>query len=58
MVFSKAKGKKMSFRDYWKPQFKYQFVEWFVQQGILTFSKANKMRLKNLKGKYFEIRTK
>ena len=46
------------FNTFWIPTLKYQFVEWFVQQSILTFSKANKMRLENLRGKYFEIRTK
>jgi len=44
--------------DYWHPNHKFQLVNWFVSNNILTYSKANKMSLKNLYGKYKEIREK
>ena len=44
--------------DYWKPQYKWQLVEWFTGQGILTRPKANRMSKKQLYGKYCEIREK
>jgi hypothetical protein len=44
--------------NFWVPKFKWQYVEWFVKQGILTKNQANTMKLNNLRGKYFEIRSK
>ncbi len=44
--------------DYWRPQFKFQLVEYFVSNNILTRAKANRMRFKNLYGKYKEYREK
>lgn len=43
---------------FWVPRYKYEYVEWFVNQKILERSKANRMSLKQLKGKYFEVRLK
>jgi len=45
-------------QDYWHPQYKWQLVEYFVSNNILTQAKANRMRFKNLYGKYKEIREK
>jgi len=42
--------------DYWRPQFKWQLVDWFVEQGILVRWKAEKMSKNQLYGKYKEIR--
>jgi hypothetical protein len=43
---------------FWIPKFKWQYIQWFIKQGILTKSQAGKMKLNNLKGKYVEIRSK
>jgi hypothetical protein len=43
-------------KDYWRPQYKWQLVEWFFRQGILSKSKASRMNKNNLYGKYIEIR--
>jgi hypothetical protein len=43
---------------FYLPRFKYQYVEWFVERGILSYTKANKMSLKSLSGKYREVRNK
>lgn len=42
--------------NFYHPKYKYVYVNWFVKQGILTKSKANKMTKKQLQGKYYEIR--
>ena len=42
--------------DYWRPQFKFQLVDFFVKQNILTQAKAKSMNKNNLFGKYCEIR--
>ena len=41
---------------YWMPSFKWQFVEWFVSQHILTRAKARRMTVRQLRGKYVEVR--
>lgn len=46
----------MTIYSYWKPRFKWELVDWFVKQGILTKAKANKMQKKQLYGKYIETR--
>ena len=43
---------------FWNPTYKWQFVQWFEDQGILRRSKANRMTLKQLRGKYWEVRNK
>ena len=45
-------------RDFWMPQYKYQLIQWFMQQGILTKNKAERMTKKQLYGKYCGIRGK
>jgi hypothetical protein len=42
--------------SYWHPQWKWQLVEWFVEQGILTHNKAQRMSKRQLYGKYKETR--
>lgn len=44
--------------NYWMPTMKWQFIQWFEDQNILTRAKANRMSLKQLRGKYCEIRNK
>jgi hypothetical protein len=44
--------------NYWMPQYKWQFVQWFEDQNILTRAKSNRMSLKQLRGKYCEIRNR
>lgn len=44
--------------DFYVPRFKYELVDFFVKQNILTKEKAERMKKKNLFGKYFEIRNK
>lgn len=44
--------------NFWIPTYKWQYVQWFEDQKILTRSKANRMSLKQLRGKYCEIRSK
>jgi hypothetical protein len=41
---------------YWYPQFKWQLIEWFTSRGLLTKSKAERMTLRQLRGKYVEVR--
>lgn len=42
--------------NFYIPRFKYELVDFFVKQNILTRSKAERMKKNNLEGKYFEIR--
>jgi len=42
--------------EYWHPKFKYQLVEWFVRQDILSYAKARRMSKRQLYGKYTEER--
>lgn len=44
--------------NYWMPTYKWQFIQFFEDQKILTRAKANRMSLKQLRGKYCEIRSK
>jgi len=44
--------------DYWHPKHKFEIVNWFVSNNILTYAKANRMNFKNLWGKYKECREK
>lgn len=42
--------------NFWIPEYKFQLVEWFVGNKILTRPKANRMSYRQLLGKYVEIR--
>jgi len=45
-------------KTFWKPQFKWQLVDWFVSSSIMERSKAERMTKNQLYGKYWEIRSK
>lgn len=44
------------YRSFWVPNFKWQLVNWFISQDILTKNKAERMNKNQLYGKYFKIR--
>ena len=42
--------------EYWIPKYKWQLIEWFVSNHLLTRRKANRMSKRQLYGKYREVR--